>query len=208
MARTRKSAASRSSLRIIGGQWRGRKLVFTPAPGLRPTTDRVRETLFNWLAPVIHQARCLDLFAGSGALGLEALSRGAGYCDFVDLAAPAIDQLTGHLATLGATDRAQCHRLAAADFLQRAAQPYDIVFIDPPFGRELVEPACAQLEAGRLLRQDALVYVESAAGEGPPAVPASWAVHREKTAGGVGYRLFMANCLPSAAANTITGQPS
>lgn len=208
MARSRKPAANRNSLRIIGGQWRGRKLVFAPVPGLRPTTDRVRETLFNWLAPVIHQARCLDLFAGSGALGLEALSRGASYCDFVDLAGPATDQLAAHLATLGATARAQCHRLAAADFLQRGPQPYDIVFIDPPFGRELVAPACSLLDGMQLLRQDALVYVESAAAEGPPVVPASWILHREKTAGGVSYRLFLANCLPSPADTATTGRHS
>ena len=208
MARSRKPAATRNTLRIIGGQWRGRKLVFAPVPGLRPTTDRVRETLFNWLAPVIHQARCLDLFAGSGALGLEALSRGADYCDFVDLAAPATEQLAAHLATLGAAARARCHRLAAADFLQVGPQPYDIVFIDPPFGRDLVEPTCAQLQAMHLLRPDALVYVESAAGEGPPAVPASWVLHREKIAGGVSYRLFKANCLPSPADTATTGRPS
>jgi 16S rRNA (guanine966-N2)-methyltransferase len=208
MARSRKPAATRNSLRIIGGQWRGRKLVFAPVPGLRPTTDRVRETLFNWLAPVIHQARCLDLFAGSGALGLEALSRGASYCDFVDLAAPATGQLAAHLASLGATDRARCHRLAAADFLQRGPQPYDIVFVDPPFGKALVGPACAQLEAMQLLRPDALVYVETATSEGPPAVPANWRPHRDRTAGGVSYRLFMANCLPSPADTVITGRAS
>lgn len=208
MARSRKPAATRNSLRIIGGQWRGRRLTFAPVPGLRPTADRVRETLFNWLAPVIHQARCLDLFAGSGALGLEALSRGASYCDFVDLAAPATDQLATHLANLGATARAQCHRIAAADFLGRGPQPYDIVFIDPPFGKALVEPACAQLEAMHLLRHNALVYVESAAGEGLPAVPASWVLHREKIAGGVSYRLFMANCLPSPAGTATTGRHS
>ena len=101
----RAASAGRSQLRIIGGQWRGRKLTFTPAEGLRPTTDRVRETLFNWLAPFIFGARCADLFAGSGALGLEALSRGAAHCDFVDSAKAAGRQIAGHLETLGASDR-------------------------------------------------------------------------------------------------------
>lgn len=205
MARTRKSAPATSSLRIIGGQWRGRKLAFKPATGLRPTTDRVRETLFNWLAPSIHQARCLDLFAGSGALGIEALSRGAGWCDFVDLAGQAVSQIHDHLRTLDALDRARCHRLAAADFVTRAHQPYSIVFVDPPFGEQLVEPACAQLAARELLQPDAMVYVESAAREGPPRVPANWELLREKFAGEVAYRLYRANCLPSPAGTATTG---
>ena len=93
MTRSGKGARKRSELRIIGGQWRGRKLLFTPAEGLRPTTDRVRETLFNWLAPHLHGARCADLFAGSGALGLEALSRGAAHCDFVDSSKQVLAQI-------------------------------------------------------------------------------------------------------------------
>ena len=97
MARSGKDAGKRGQLRIIGGQWRGRRLSFTPEEGLRPTTDRVRETLFNWLAPYLHGARCADLFAGSGALGLEALSRGAGYCDFVDASPSVIAQISAHL---------------------------------------------------------------------------------------------------------------
>ena len=115
MARTGKPTVKPSTLRIIGGQWRGRRLTFTPAEGLRPTTDRVRETLFNWLAPAIHGARCLDLFAGSGALGLEALSRGAASCDFVDTSsygaapdrtalAPAAGAGTGPLPPGGGVD--------------------------------------------------------------------------------------------------------
>ena len=93
MSRAVKGRAANSQLRIIGGQWRGRKLTFTPAEGLRPTTDRVRETLFNWLAADIQGARCLDLFAGSGALGLEALSRGAAHCDFVETSVCALRDL-------------------------------------------------------------------------------------------------------------------
>jgi 16S rRNA (guanine966-N2)-methyltransferase len=98
--------------------------------------------------------------------------------------------------------------MTAADFLLRAPEPYDIAFIDPPFGRELVEPACAQLEAMHLLRPGAQVYVETAASDGPPTVPANWIPHREKSAGGVSYRLFMANCLPSPAGTATTGRHS
>ena len=121
-----------SQLRIIGGQWRGRKLAFTPEDGLRPTADRVRETLFNWLAADIHGARCLDLFAGSGALGLEALSRGAAHCDFVDHSSRACRQIETHLALLEAADRGHCHPVGAEPFLRGAQQAYDIVFLDPP----------------------------------------------------------------------------
>ena len=205
MARTRKPKATASTLRIIGGQWRGRKLTFSPAPGLRPTTDRVRETLFNWLAPVVHQARCLDLFAGSGALGIEALSRGAAHCDFVDLSAAALGQIRAHLDTLGAAHRGTCHRLPASEFLAAAELPYDIVFVDPPFGLGLVEPTCRLLACSGLLAHGAAVYVESAAREGAAAIPSDWTLHREKTAGAVAYRLFTANCLPSAADTDATG---
>lgn len=190
MARSGKGTVKRSQLRIIGGQWRGRKLSFTPAPGLRPTTDRVRETLFNWLAPYVQGARCADLFAGSGALGLEALSRGASYCDFVDSSHSVLRQIETHLATLGADERARCHPVSAQQFLQSAGGLYDIVFIDPPFGKALAAPTCALLAASRLLGEQALAYVETGAGEPCPAAPPGWQVHREKTAGGVAYRLF------------------
>src|SRR6516225_870905 len=104
MSGTRGRGARQSEVRIIGGAWRGRKLAFTPADGLRPTGDRIRETLFNWLSPYIHGARCVDLFAGSGALGLEALSRGAAHCDFIDSASRAVSTVQEHLVTLSATD--------------------------------------------------------------------------------------------------------
>ena len=190
MTRSGKGGRKRSELRIIAGQWRGRKLLFTPQEGLRPTTDRVRETLFNWLAGHIHGARCADLFSGSGALGLEALSRGAGHCDCVDSSKQALGQINTHRATLAASDRGHCHLMPAEQFLERAREPYDIVFIDPPFGRALAEPTCAQLDNRQLLAQQAMVYIETAAGDPCPAVPPRWSLHREKTAGGVAYRLF------------------
>lgn len=177
-------------LRIIGGEWRGRRLRFTPAAGLRPTSDRTRETLFNWLAPVIRGAVCLDLFAGSGALGLEALSRGAAHCDFVEPSQTTLAGISGHLAVLQATERAHCHQRTAETFLSRADTRYDLVFVDPPFGQDMASAACHQLAAAGLLTAQALVYVETAASEPIPGVPASWCVHREKTAGGVAYRLY------------------
>lgn len=194
MARSAKRPASqsqkKSQLRIIGGQWRGRKLAFTPAEGLRPTTDRVRETLFNWLAPSMHDAHCLDLFAGSGALGLEALSRGAATCDFVDSAAAAVQQIATHLNTLNATTRGQCYPLAAGEFMQTPRRVYDIVFIDPPFGKALAEPTCALLAEHGLLAAGALVYLETETNSSTASLPADWTLHRDKTAGAVAYRLY------------------
>jgi 16S rRNA (guanine966-N2)-methyltransferase len=191
MARAGRRGGKQGQLRIIGGQWRGRKLAFPATEGLRPTTDRVRETLFNWLAPHLRDSRCADLFAGSGALGLEALSRGALYCDFVDTSGPALRQIRAHLETLDATRHAACHALSAQQFLQMDREPYDIVFIDPPFGAGLAGPTCALLDQRRLLAEEALVYLETAANEPCPQLPRHWSAHREKTAGGVSYRLFL-----------------
>jgi 16S rRNA (guanine966-N2)-methyltransferase len=184
------ASAGRSRLRIIGGQWRGRKLTFTPAEGLRPTADRVRETLFNWLAPVISGARCVDLFAGSGALGLEALSRGAAYCDFVDVSKAAGQQIAGHLETLDASERGRCHHCEASEYLLDYDGSLDIVFIDPPFNRGLVLPSCQQLSASRMLAPEAFVYIETPTQEAITELPPGWEIYRQKTAGGVSYRLY------------------
>ena len=179
-------------LRIIGGQWRGRKLTFHAAPGLRPTTDRIRETLFNWLAPFLHDARCADLFAGSGALGLEALSRGASSCDFVDTNPGALANIGEHLALLAARDRGHCTKAAAGDFIASANEPYDIVFVDPPFAAGLASATLALLASSEQLAPDALVYLETAKDEPQPPLPDGWSVFREKQSGGVSYRLLAA----------------
>ena len=178
-------------LRIIGGDWRGRKLRFSPAEGLRPTGDRIRETLFNWLTAHIRDARCLDLFAGSGALGLEALSRGAAHCDFVDISTQALQDIASHLQSLQASDRGACHNQDAAQYLARGATPWDIVFIDPPFGKALAGPVCRALADSALLAPGAFVYLETGAEEVLPELPASWSTHREKVSGGVAYRLLI-----------------
>ena len=190
MSGTGSRAAGQRQVRIIGGQWRGRKLSFTPAEGLRPTGDRIRETLFNWLAPYIQGARCVDLFAGSGALGLEALSRGAAHCDFVDTAGVALAQIQRHLETLDATNRGRCHAVPAQQHLKQAVEAYDIAFVDPPFALHLTGQMCALLADTSLLSKDALIYVETAATEPMPDIPPQWTLHREKLAGGVIYRLF------------------
>ena len=176
------------SVRIIGGQWRGRRLEFPDLPGLRPTPDRVRETLFNWLAPVLPGARCLDLFAGSGALGIEALSRGAAEGVFIERQLRAARALREHLGRLNAANA----RVETADVFDRLRQPgtpFEIVFLDPPFGQGLLEPTCAALETGGWLAATAWIYLEAEAELPLPTLPVHWALHREKTAGAVAYRL-------------------
>ncbi len=185
-------SADQSQLRIIGGKWRSRKLVFHPAPGLRPTSDRIRETLFNWLAPVINDARCADLFSGSGALGLEALSRGAAHCDFVDSSAASLQQIAGHLSTLDAERQGSCHHCQADQYLEQIDGPLDIVFIDPPFNQGLVTPSCQQLAATRQLAPEALIYIESPAKEVLTNMPVDWELHRHKSTAGVAYSLYVA----------------
>lgn len=176
-------------IRIIGGQWRGRKLPVPDSPGLRPTTDRVRETLFNWLAPHLVDARCLDCFAGSGALGLEALSRYAARTTLLEMERGVAQQLTQNLATLKAT-QGQVVNTNTLEFLSKPGEPHDIVFVDPPFRKGLLEQTVTLLEQNGWLADNALIYIESEVESGLPALPASWQLHREKVAGQVAYRLF------------------
>ena len=187
-AKGRRARPHAGRFRIIGGEWRGRRIAIPEAPGVRPTPDRVRETLFNWLAPVIEGARCLDLFAGSGALGLEALSRGAARVVFVDRE-PRV------LACIGiALETVRCERatLARADglrYLAREATLFDIVFLDPPYRENLVPQALDRLAAGGWLAPGASIYIESERQAGVPSPPPGWHVARSATAGQVGYHL-------------------
>ena len=181
-------------LRIIGGTWRGRKWRFPDGAAIRPTPDRVRETLFNWLGGRTHGARCLDLFAGSGALGLEALSRGAAHVSFVDTAESAVRELRLRLAEWQAPD-ARVERSDALAYLAGAARPFDIVFLDPPFAAGLLGEAATRLTQHGWLRAGALIYVECAAAEALPPLPPSWQALKAKQAGEVGYHLY---ALPGA----------
>ena len=158
-------------LRIIGGMWRGRKLRFPPSPEIRPTPDRVRETLFNWLAARLPGARCLDLFAGSGALGLESLSRGAAHVTFVERDAAAARELRARLSEWGATRRRgrARGRVALSRRWRAGSQPFDIVFLDPPFDSDFLTLAADRLENGGWLAPGALIYVECAGADRPPA---------------------------------------
>ena len=181
--------ASARTLRIIGGLWRGRRLRFPPSPEIRPTPDRVRETLFNWLAARVPGARCLDLFAGSGALGLEALSRGAAHVIFVERDPPAAREIAARLAEWGAS-AASVEQADARRFLEHVpAAPIDIVFLDPPFASTLIDETAARLEQGGWLSDGALIYVECAAAAAP-RLPAGWRPVKAKRAGEVGYHLY------------------
>lgn len=177
-----------NTLRIIGGQWRGRKLRFADGEGLRPTTDRVRETLFNWLAPVIAGARCLDLFSGSGALGLEALSRGAGKVVFIERNPQAVKALKGNLELLRAGN-AELHQGDALAWLRGEATPFDVIFLDPPFRQELLAPALRLLAEGGWVAPGARIYIEMESEQGEPGLPPGWTLLRSKRAGQVAYHL-------------------
>jgi 16S rRNA (guanine966-N2)-methyltransferase len=176
-------------LRIIGGTWRGRRLRFPPQEEIRPTPDRVRETLFNWLGPRVPGSCCLDLFAGSGALGLEALSRGAARVTFVEKDAVAVRELRARLTQWRAVGALVEHS-DALRFLGNPAQPFDIVFLDPPFASGLLPPVSRLLEDGHWLSANALLYVETDAHAGLPPLPETWVVTRTKQAGAVGYHLL------------------
>lgn len=175
-------------LRIIGGRWRSVPITFPAIAAIRPSPDRVRETLFNWLQPVILDARCLDLFAGSGALGLEALSRGASGVDFVDSETVIGRHLDATLERLHATG-GKVHVADALRFLDRPPQAFDVVFLDPPYASDLLQRTCSRLAQG-WLAADAWIYLECPADKSLPTFPVGWSVHRSKRAGQVGYYLL------------------
>ena len=183
-----KPAKQSGQLRIIGGEWRGRKLSFPALNGLRPTADRVRETLFNWLQMDVPGARCLDLFAGSGALGLEALSRGAAQVMMVEQNRLAVEQIRQHLNTLGC-DKARVQQTDALQFLQGPASRYDVVFLDPPYALGCLADCAQTLEDNDWLNPDARIYLEDSSQNPAPALPPNWQLIRQKKAGEIGYYL-------------------
>lgn len=174
-------------MRIIGGRWRGRKLKVGEGEGSRPTPDRVRETLFNWLQPVVAGSRCLDLFAGSGALGFEALSRGAGSVVLVE-SNPSLAALLREQAVRLEAESARVVHADALAWLNGESTPFDIVFLDPPYSDNLLGRACARLLERRLLADGALVYMES--GDTPPEDLPQLEKIRQGRAGQVQYRLL------------------
>ncbi len=179
-------------MRIIGGIWRSRRLSFAESALLRPTPDRVRETVFNWLQPAIAGARCLDLFAGSGALGLEALSRGAARVVFVEQAPAAVQAVRDNLEALQARSAEVIHA-DAIDYLQGPARAFDIVFLDPPFKSGLLSRCFDLLEKQQWIKPDGLVYIENAKIGPELMLPSSWELMRSKSAGQVSYHLARKN---------------
>ena len=183
--------ATKGQIRIIAGQYRGRKLPVLMADGLRPTTDRVKETVFNWLMPYIQDAHCLDCFAGSGGLGFEAMSRGASNVTLIELNKLAAQQLKDNKALLKA-DNIQVVQQNALDFLQNNQQSFSLVFIDPPFRKGLAQQT-AQLLSEKGLTDDALIYVEMESDHNTQIMPSHWQLLKEKIAGQVVYRLYQNN---------------
>ena len=182
------SGSPSGRLRIVAGKWRSRLLPIADEPGLRPTSERIRETLFNWLASTIEGSRCLDLFAGSGALGLEALSRGAGEVVFVENSARAAAALKEAVNMLEASG-ARIRKADAIKYLKSEPEPFDIVFLDPPFAADLLEDLCRLLSEGNWLAEGARVYLEQNRERPLPELPDGWTILNEKTAGQVRYAL-------------------
>ncbi|OTA19332.1 putative DNA methylase [Xenorhabdus beddingii] len=181
--------ASLGQIRIIGGKWRGRKLPVPDSNGLRPTTDRVRETLFNWLMPTIQGARCLDCFSGSGALGFEALSRYASHATLIEYDRNVAKQLSANLVSLNA-ENANVVQGNALQYLNGEGTPFNVVFLDPPFRQGMLTEAIHLLEANGWLAAESWIYVEAESESAASEVPANWQLHREKVAGQVAYRLY------------------
>ena len=179
-----------SSVRIIGGTWRRRKLLFPNESGLRPTGDRIRETLFNWLQPNIVDANCLDLFAGAGSLGLEAKSRGCASCTLIEKNKNAITCLRNTIESFGASvdliNDDVVDYLASTQFSKK----FDIVFIDPPFNLNLHESVIQVLEEKHLLNVDAKIYVETDVNASELLVPKNWSQIRNQVAGQVRSMLY------------------
>jgi 16S rRNA (guanine966-N2)-methyltransferase len=187
-----KTTVSHGTLRVIGGRWRSRKLNFPAVDQLRPTANRIRETLFNWLQDVIPGAVCLDLFAGSGACGIEALSRGARQVTFVERNPLAADAIARNLTTLGALEATvvRADVLAWLKIAPLAPGSVGVVFVDPPYAARLERACCEALEKSGLLTQRALIYLESDRAIGDDLIPVNWRIRKSKRAGAVHYALL------------------
>lgn len=185
-----------NTVRIIAGRWRSRRIPVLCRDGLRPTTDRVRETLFNWLMHHVRGASCLDLFAGTGVLGLECLSRGAAFVQFVERDPALVNSLEENLVALRADApvtgvSAELHAGDAMQFLRRGTtRQFDIVFIDPPFKAKLLTDAVRLLQDGQWLAKDAFIYVEQSSQRTTQPVPDNWRLIKQQNAGASQYSLY------------------
>lgn len=180
----------RGQIRIIGGQWRRRKLLVSDVTSLRPTPDRVRETVFNWLANYLPNSHCLDLFAGTGALGIEAASRGAKSVWLIEKNRFIYQQLIQQCKQLAAK-QIEVICADALQFLKGTVQPFDIVFLDPPFGQNLLQPCCTLLEQKQWLNTPAFIYLEAEHTLKQPVLPATWQIIRQQQAGQIIFFLAL-----------------
>lgn len=180
-----------NQVRIIGGTHRSRIIRFPDQDGLRPTSDRIKETLFNWIQHEVINAACLDLFAGSGSLGIEALSRGAKFVHFVESAADAVKSINENLADLG-LEKAIVSRSSAEAWLKDSAAPdfFDLVFIDPPYAEQKLETICEMVTAAQCIKPGGKVYLENNAALSLESFPDSWRLLKQKQAGQVSFYLF------------------
>jgi 16S rRNA (guanine966-N2)-methyltransferase len=183
------------SLRIIGGNWRGRKVSFPNNEEIRPTPDRVRETLFNWLTGYLQNARCLELFAGSGILSLEALSRGAREVTLVDTTPSTVEQLKLEFEKLSVpSHQFQLLNMSAGEWLKNnKSKTYDLIFLDPPFDGNELTSTLEQICSGNLLDSEGFIYIESASVISTDSLPDGWIIHRQKRAASVHYCLIIPN---------------
>ena len=183
---------NRGSCRIIGGLWRSRRIAFHPIDGLRPSPDRVRETVFNWLQPLLSQWHCLDLYAGSGVLGFEALSRGAAHVDFIETHAKQCQKIQSSIDLLNAA--AEIYKKDAIKWLRMTDKQYHLIFIDPPFEKQLWQASIDLINDNRLIVQMGLVYVETPV-LNPPIlkIPSNWIIYKQNKMGNVQYTLYQLN---------------
>ncbi len=186
--RANKNPALRGSVRIIAGKWKRRRLRVVDATGLRPTPDRVRETLFSWLGSRLKDSRCLDLFAGTGALGFEAASRGARQVVMVEQDPIAVSALRDSCAALNAKE-IEVVKADALEWLDSGGAAFDIVFLDPPFGRFKPAELCSRIDRSGRLSPLGLVYLETGVGDPKPALPGGWRLLKSQRAGQVRYHL-------------------
>ena len=191
MKSSKRTKQSASSIRVIGGQWRSRRIVFRTDPAIRPTPDRIRETLFNWLQNSISDASCLELFAGTGALSIEALSRGADHVTIVDQSAAIIGSIRSNLEVLCEDEaRYDCIEADAVNWIQhQEGRAWDIIFLDPPFDSDSLTTILPIIADQRLLQPDGHIYIESPKSLDSSELPPGWEIARKKQASNVHYCL-------------------
>jgi 16S rRNA (guanine966-N2)-methyltransferase len=191
LARKQSRKDKKKSLRVIGGTWRGRKISFADDEAIRPSPDRIRETLFNWLQNSIFDAKCLELYAGSGILSVEALSRGASHATIIDQTRATVDVIRQNLDSLDLEkSRFSCIQSDANVWLAAQTEPFNLIFLDPPFNSDELARILPIIQFNNLLTEEGFIYVESAEVLNPSMLPREWTIYRSKKAASVHYCLI------------------